>query len=229
MLTIDATDPKSGTAEFKATAVRVEKLNGDDREAAGGRRAARPATSVDVRLLDAEPTAAERDAVDAFLGPAGVELGRCRSGRRTVTPLTAAMPRARSATSCCRRCTRSTSSAGWISPGALNYIARRLTIPPADVYGVATFYALFSVEPRAPRVLHVCDDVVCRCAGSQALIATLDRAVGPQGSEVDGDQLAAQPVPGAVRPGAGRPARRVRSGAARARADRRSRPRACSR
>ena len=35
LLTIDATDPKSGTAEFKATAVRVEKLNGGDREVAG--------------------------------------------------------------------------------------------------------------------------------------------------------------------------------------------------
>jgi formate dehydrogenase major subunit len=35
LLTIDATDPKSGTAEFKATAVRVEKLNGTDKEAAG--------------------------------------------------------------------------------------------------------------------------------------------------------------------------------------------------
>jgi predicted molibdopterin-dependent oxidoreductase YjgC len=35
VLTIDATDPKSGTAEFKATAVRVEKLNGGTKEAAG--------------------------------------------------------------------------------------------------------------------------------------------------------------------------------------------------
>jgi formate dehydrogenase major subunit len=35
MLTIDATDPKSGTAEFKATAVRVEKINGGDRQVAG--------------------------------------------------------------------------------------------------------------------------------------------------------------------------------------------------
>jgi predicted molibdopterin-dependent oxidoreductase YjgC len=34
-LTIDATDPKSGTAEFKATAVRVEKRGGGDREVAG--------------------------------------------------------------------------------------------------------------------------------------------------------------------------------------------------
>jgi formate dehydrogenase major subunit len=35
ILTIDATDPKSGTAEFKATAVRVEKMNGSARETAG--------------------------------------------------------------------------------------------------------------------------------------------------------------------------------------------------
>src|SRR6185295_17879614 len=35
VLTIDATDPKSGTTEFKATAVRVEKANGRPRQAAG--------------------------------------------------------------------------------------------------------------------------------------------------------------------------------------------------
>src|SRR5262249_38695745 len=35
ILTVDATDPKSGTAEFKATAVRVEKVDGRRREAAG--------------------------------------------------------------------------------------------------------------------------------------------------------------------------------------------------
>jgi predicted molibdopterin-dependent oxidoreductase YjgC len=35
LLTVDATDPNSGTAEFKATAVQVEKLNGDTRQTAG--------------------------------------------------------------------------------------------------------------------------------------------------------------------------------------------------
>jgi formate dehydrogenase major subunit len=35
LLTIDATDPRSGTAKFKATAVRVEKLNGAGKQAAG--------------------------------------------------------------------------------------------------------------------------------------------------------------------------------------------------
>ena len=58
MLTIDATDPKSGTAEFKATAVRIERI-------AGSVGASIPWTSsCPTRSRDEE-----RDAVDALLGP----------------------------------------------------------------------------------------------------------------------------------------------------------------
>jgi NADH-quinone oxidoreductase subunit F len=136
---------------------------------------------VDLRLLDAEPTTDERAAIDAFLGPpvsawAGadrVENGHsahgghaARAERHQLLPTLHALHE----------------QAGWVSPGALNYIAQRLTIPPADVYGVATFYALFSVEERPPRVLHVCNDLACRCAGSQQLISTLTEQVGPQGT-----------------------------------------------
>ena len=131
---------------------------------------------MDLRLLDAEPTAAERDAVDAFLGPSlaawdgtdASENGHAahgghavRSQRHMLLPTLHAL----------------NERAGWISPGGLNYVAQRLTVPPADVYGVATFYALFSVDERPPRVVHVCDDIACRCAGSEELIAQL----GPEG------------------------------------------------
>src|SRR5689334_18126004 len=37
---------------------------------------------------------------------------------------------------------------GWISQPALGYVCRRLSVPPADAYGVATFFALFSTTPR---------------------------------------------------------------------------------
>ncbi len=150
---------------------------------------------MDVHLLDAEPTAAERDAVDAFLGPPlsswvgadRVDDGHsahgghsARAERHQLLPTLHALQE----------------HAGWISPGGLNYIARRLTIPPADVYGVATFYALFSVEPQAPRVLHVCDDVVCRCAGSEALIARLTEQLGPAGTDLDGSTWLPSPCLG---------------------------------
>ena len=136
---------------------------------------------MDVRLLDAEPTVVERDAVDAFLGPSlaiwtgtdAIDNGHAahgghdvRSQRHLLLPTLHALHE----------------RAGWISPGGLNYIARRLTVPPADIYGVATFYGLFSVEERPPRVIHVCDDIACRCAGSEELIAQL----GPEGEAVGG-------------------------------------------
>jgi NADH-quinone oxidoreductase subunit F len=76
---------------------------------------------------------------------------------------------------------------GWISQPALNYVCRRLSVPPAEAYGVATFYALFATKPRPPIVAHVCDDIACRLAGASDLAADLERTLGPAGSpSVDG-------------------------------------------
>jgi NADH-quinone oxidoreductase subunit F len=71
---------------------------------------------------------------------------------------------------------------GWISAGALEYICRRLTIPPAEAYGVASFYALFSLSPRPGRVVHVCDDIACLAGGAEELTSELGRSVGPPGA-----------------------------------------------
>ncbi|HEY5578908.1 MAG TPA: NADH-ubiquinone oxidoreductase-F iron-sulfur binding region domain-containing protein, partial [Acidimicrobiia bacterium] len=72
------------------------------------------------------------------------------------------------------------SEVGWISPGGMNYACRRLTVPPAEAYGVASFYALFSVTERPDAVAHVCDDIVCLSAGAEDLRREL-RRLGPEG------------------------------------------------
>jgi NADH-quinone oxidoreductase subunit F len=110
---------------------------------------------VDLKLLDAEPTDAEREAVDAVVGaeaPNGSRVARRDRNRRHLL-----LPALRAAQ---RR-------VGWVTPGALGYTSRRLDVPPADAYGVATFYALLSLEERAPEVLHVCTDLSCRLAGAE--------------------------------------------------------------
>src|SRR5215813_7085732 len=71
---------------------------------------------------------------------------------------------------------------GWISPEALNYICQRLDIPPAEAYGVASFYALFSLSPQPPVVAHVCDDLACLAKGAGAICAELERTLGPAGT-----------------------------------------------
>ena len=143
---------------------------------------------MDIRLIaGAEPTPSERGALDEVLGPpgSGWEGGARLTGSAGNTTAGGHTARAR------RHLLLPALWAlqeriGWISPGGLNEICRRLTVPPADAYGVATFYALFALDPRPPRVVHVCEDVACRCDGSEELIAQLEERFGPEG-ELSGD------------------------------------------
>jgi len=109
----------------------------------------------DLRLLSAEPTDAERAAIDAVVGEAARSDGRVARSDRTRRHLL--LPSLRAAQ---RR-------VGWVSEGALGYACRRLELPPAEAYGVASFYALIALEERPPEVLHVCTDLACRLAGAE--------------------------------------------------------------
>ncbi len=71
---------------------------------------------------------------------------------------------------------------GWISPGALDHICARLTVPPAEAYGVASFYALFRTTPAAATVVHVCDDIACQVNGAERVCEVMERRFGPEGS-----------------------------------------------
>ncbi len=76
---------------------------------------------------------------------------------------------------------------GWISPGALNYVSTRLTVPPAEAFGVASFYAMLSLEPQPPLVAYVCDDIACSAAGAAGVCASMEAGFGPEGSAgIDG-------------------------------------------
>jgi NADH-quinone oxidoreductase subunit F len=72
---------------------------------------------------------------------------------------------------------------GWISPGAIDHIAERLTVPPAEAYGVASFYALFRTAPSPGAVVHVCDDLACQVNGAEELCERMTRRFGKEGSE----------------------------------------------
>ncbi len=50
---------------------------------------------------------------------------------------------------------------GWISRGALNYLSVQMGLPPAETYGVASFYSMFSFEESPQNLIHVCDDIAC--------------------------------------------------------------------
>ena len=132
---------------------------------------------MDLHLIPgAEATAEEREAVDGALGPpaSGWEGADLRSAADSHVSSGGDAIRARRHM-LLPALWAAHSRAGWISPGALNYICQRLDVAPADAYGVATFYAMFSVEPRPATIVHVCEDLACRLAGSRELAARLSQ------------------------------------------------------
>jgi len=137
---------------------------------------------LDLHLLDATPTDEERAAVDALLGPPATGWdGGMRDERRDAHTSTGGHAARVQRHLLLPALQAVQSTIGWISEGALNYVCERLSVPPADAYGVATFYALLSTTPRPKRVLHVCDDIACRCKGADELCDALERSIGPSG------------------------------------------------
>jgi NADH-quinone oxidoreductase subunit F len=67
-------------------------------------------------------------------------------------------------------------TAGWISPGGLNYLCGALQVPPAEGFGVASFYELFrTTDPgHEQSVHHVCMDTSCHIAGAEEFAQQLE-------------------------------------------------------
>ncbi len=121
---------------------------------------------MDLKLIGAAATDAERRAIHGAAPAAEIEVDegraitgghRARSLRHLLLPALAAVQ----------------GEIGWISPGAIDEISRRLAVPPAEIYSVATFYALLTIDPRPERVAHVCDDSACRATGGEATLEAL--------------------------------------------------------
>lgn len=71
----------------------------------------------------------------------------------------------------------------------INYIAVALDIPSAKIYGVATFYAQFSIKPKGQYSILVCDGTACHMAGSTTLIDAIKEELGIGPGEVTKDLL----------------------------------------
>ncbi|MER7684305.1 NADH-ubiquinone oxidoreductase-F iron-sulfur binding region domain-containing protein [Streptomyces sp. NPDC097610] len=136
---------------------------------------------MDLHFGDSKPTDEERAAIDALLGPPesswegaardemrAADLRWARGGREARERRDLLLPGMHAVND----------RIGWISEGALDYLCRRLTVPPAEAYGVATFYAMFSVKPRPATVLHVCTDLACAAAGAAELCAGVEARLG---------------------------------------------------
>lgn len=60
----------------------------------------------------------------------------------------------------------------------LAFIATALDVPPATVFGVATFYAQFSLDPKGKYIIKVCDGTACHVRGNSTIIDAIRNKVG---------------------------------------------------
>ncbi|MCK5148346.1 NADH-quinone oxidoreductase subunit NuoE [bacterium] len=57
----------------------------------------------------------------------------------------------------------------------LQYVATSLNLSPAHVYGVATFYSHFALEPKGKFVIKICDGTACHVKGSTPILEALTK------------------------------------------------------
>jgi bidirectional [NiFe] hydrogenase diaphorase subunit len=77
---------------------------------------------------------------------------------------------------------------GFLSDDVLIYLARALKLPPSRVYGVATFYNLFTFEAPGDHTATVCTGTACFVKGADAIVATLAERFGVSAGETTEDR-----------------------------------------
>ncbi len=130
----------------------------------------------DLHLTEDRASVAESAAIDQTLADLGVTPAIVVETERVVRGGVHRKNERRHALLPCLHALQTES--GWISRGGTNYIAEKLNIPPAEIYGVASFYEMFRVD-EAPGhdddVVHVCVDSPC-LQYAEAKIAELTAA-----------------------------------------------------
>ncbi len=57
---------------------------------------------------------------------------------------------------------------------ALTYLATKISLPMSQIYGVATFYSTFSLEPRGRNIISVCLGTACHVRGGAKIHEKLE-------------------------------------------------------
>ncbi|MDR2729909.1 MAG: NAD(P)H-dependent oxidoreductase subunit E [Treponema sp.] len=71
----------------------------------------------------------------------------------------------------------------------MTYVATALEISPGAVFGVATFYSHFTLEPKGKYIIKVCDGTACHVKKSTDIIKMLEGELGLNQSKKTTDDL----------------------------------------
>src|SRR5271156_1578756 len=77
---------------------------------------------------------------------------------------------------------------GYLDVDVLRTVARGLKLPPSRVYGVATFYHLFSLKPQGAHTCVVCLGTACFVKGADHLLRAVEECAGIKRGETTADK-----------------------------------------
>lgn len=78
---------------------------------------------------------------------------------------------------------------GYLPRDVQLFVARKLGIPGAEVYGVVSFYSYFTTKPRGKHTISVCMGTACFVRGADKIIERLKEKLGVESNEITEDGL----------------------------------------
>lgn len=79
-------------------------------------------------------------------------------------------------------------SFGFLDKESLQYVAASLRVPLSQVYGVSTFYHLFSLKPAGKHSCVVCTGTACYIKGGPKLLEQVEESYGIKPGETTVDE-----------------------------------------
>jgi len=76
---------------------------------------------------------------------------------------------------------------GHLSPAAIEWVAGYLSLSPADVMSVASFYDMLELEPVGRHMIYVCQNLTCTLLGAEKLVRHLESRLGIRMGETTAD------------------------------------------
>jgi NADH:ubiquinone oxidoreductase subunit E len=77
---------------------------------------------------------------------------------------------------------------GYLPVTLIDYISLSLNLPASEVFGVATFYSLFSLKPKGKHTIKVCTGTACYVKGTKEIINRIDAEYGIKEGETSKDR-----------------------------------------
>ena len=78
---------------------------------------------------------------------------------------------------------------GYLAEEAVSYTSEKTGIPAAEMFGVATFYAMFRFKPQGKYVIKLCRGTACHVQGSALIAEQLERTLGVKDGDTTDDKL----------------------------------------